>query len=155
MPGYLIRTQVAFDECRSHLQDSGAAGSPVESFLAEHILIRLCADMQQALYDIADQRAQRSSDDPALRSFVSVASTRILRSVQKSEIAKFIGFFGPECKTRFNDMLDDKDVTIYDNAVRERNQVAHRQGGTIAFMNLPDVIAAAHKVLDSAEGALT
>lgn len=155
MPGYLIRTQVAFEECRSHLRESGAAGSPVESFLAEHILIVLCADMQQALYDIADQRARRSSDDPVLRAFVSEASTRILRSVQKKEIATFVGLFGAECKNRFNDMLDEKDVTIYGNAVRERNAVAHRQGGAIAFMNLPDVIAAAHKILDSAEGALT
>lgn len=154
MPGYLIRTQAAFDECRSHLHDSGAAGSPVESYLAEHILIVLCADMEQALYDIADQWTRRSSDDPALRAFVSKAIPRLLRSLQKNEIATFIGSFGAERQSRFNDMLDEKDVTIYGNAVRERNNVAHRQGGAIAFMDLPHVIEAAHKILASAEVAL-
>lgn len=72
----------------------------------------------------------------------------------KSEIATFVGLFGAECKNRFNGLLDEKDITIYGNAVRERHQVAHRQGGAIAFMDLPHVIEAAHKILDSAEVAL-
>ena len=110
--------------------------------------------MQQALYNIADQRAQRSAD-PALRAFVSQASVRILRSVGKDEIATFVGLFGAECRNRFNNTLDDRDVTLYGNAVRERHRVAHRQGGAIAFMELPSVIAAARKILDSAADALT
>ena len=154
MPVHLTRTQVAFDECKNHLHNSNAAGSPVESYLTEHILILLCADMQQALYEIADQRAQRSSD-PALRRFVSAAGDRVLRGAGKSEIANFLGMFGPEHKRKFNDSLDDRTVTIYGNAVSQRNQVAHQRGGTIAFMERPDVISAADRILESAEKSFT
>jgi hypothetical protein len=110
--------------------------------------------MQQALYRIADQRAQRSSD-PALHEFVSAASARILRSVRKDEIATFVGLFGASYKSRFNSSLDDRDVTVYNNAASERHNVAHRQGSTIAFMELRDAIAAARKILVAAEVALT
>ena len=154
MPGRLTRTQVAFDECDNHLRDSNAAGSPVESYLTEHILVLLCADMQQALYRIADQRAQQVSD-AALQAFVSEASIRILRSVQKGEISTFIGLFGPVYKERFNDSLDEREVTIYNNAVSQRHKVAHQGGGTMTFKELPDVITVANKILDSAEKALT
>ncbi len=154
MPVHLTRTQVAFDECKNHLRDSNTAGSPVESYLTEHILVLLCADMQQALYRIADQRAQQASD-PALQAFVSEASNRVLRSVRKGEIAAFIGLFGSAYKERFNDSLDEREVTIYNNAVRQRHKVAHQGGETMTFRELPDVITAANKILDSAEQALT
>ena len=110
--------------------------------------------MQQALYGIADQRAQQASD-PALQAFVSEASTRVLRSVEKREIATFIGLFGSACKERFNASLDDREVTIYNNAVRQRHKVTHERGGTMTFKELSGVITAANIILDSAEKALT
>ena len=64
MPGYLVRTQAVFEACQKHLQGTEAAGSPVESYLTEHILVVLCGDIQRALYTIADERAQRSRELP-------------------------------------------------------------------------------------------
>ena len=153
MPEHLSRTQVAFEECKTHLQETKAAGSPVESYLAGHILVLLCADMEQALYRIATRRAQRATDS-LLQTFVSNASPRILRSVQKGEIADFLGSFGPDCKTRFNGALEDRDVTRYNNAVQNRHKAAHGQGSTTAFLELQAIINAAHKILDSAENSL-
>lgn len=154
MPEHLVRTQTVLEECQQHLQSAEAAGSPIESYLTEHILVVLCGDVQRALYTIADKRAQRSSD-LALHIFVSEASVKLLRSVQKNEIAAFIGFFGPAYKEAFNNLLDERDITTYNNAVRQRHQVAHLGGGTMTFRELPDAIAAANKILDSAQAALT
>ena len=154
MPEYLARTQAVYEACQRHLQDIDAAGSPIESYLTEHILVVLCGEIQRALYSIADDRAQRSSD-PALHAFVSEASVKLLRSVQKNEVATFIGFFGPAYRESFNNLLDDRDVTTYNNAVRQRHQAAHHGGGTMTFRELPDAIAAANKILDSARTALT
>ena len=154
MPGYLVLTQVVFEECQKYLQDAETIGSPIESYLTEHILVVLCGDMQRALYSIADKRAQQSSD-PALHAFVSEASVKFLRSVQKHEISTFIGFFGPAYKEKFNNLLDDRDVTTYNNAVRQRHQVAHQGGGTMTFKDLPGAIEAAGKILDLAETVLT
>ena len=150
----LGRTEKAYTECAYHLQTSGAEGSPIESFLTEHILILLCADMQRDILEIADRRATSASDG-ALHTFVSNAGTRILRSVRKTEIAAFVGLFGRNYKNDFNDTLDDRDVQLYDNAVQERHKAAHsQQGSNIGFRELGDVIDAARNILDSMQRVL-
>ena len=154
MRRYLTRTQAVYEACQNHLQSVGAAGSAIESYLAEHILVVLCGEIQQALYTIADERAQTSSD-MALHTFVSEASSRVLRSVQKNEIAAFIGFFGSTYQETFNGLLDNRDITIYNNAVRQRHHAAHQGGGTMTFRELPDAIEAAIRILNSAQKALS
>lgn len=150
----LLRTEEAYKECQSHLHESGAVGSLIESFLTEHILILLCADMQQDILDIADRRASKASD-AALREFVSTAGKRVLRGQLKNEIAAFIGSFGTKYKRDFNAALDERDVQLYNNAVQERNLVAHhRHGSTIGFGELGEVIAAARNILASIDGVL-
>ena len=153
MSRYLVRTRFVFEECKNYLQNTGAWGTSVESYLTEHILVVLCGDMQQELYKIAEDRAQQSGDQ-ALHEFVSGASVKILRSIRKKEIAIFIRLFGNDFKEKFNASLDDRDVTIYNNAVIQRNRVAHQGGGTMTFNELPDAIFAAYKILESAEEAL-
>ncbi len=150
----LLRTEEAYRESESHLRESRAAGSPIESFLTEHILILLCADMQQDILDIADRRAAKAPD-AALREFVSTAGKRVLRGLLKHEIAAFVGSFGTQYKSDFNAALDDRDVHLYNNAVQERNVVAHhRRGSTIGFGELGEVIAAARNILESIDGVL-
>ena len=110
--------------------------------------------MEQGILEIANQRAAKVSD-AALHEFVSVAGKRVLRSIQKSEIADFVGSFGVKYKNAFNDELDDRDVQLYNNAVQERHKVAHQRiGSTIGFRELGTVIAAARKILDSIKNVL-
>ena len=110
--------------------------------------------MQSDILEIADRRAA-SASDRALHTFVSSAGERVLRSVRKTEIAAFVGLFGTNYKNDFNATLDDRDVQLYDNAVRERHKAAHSpQGSNIGFRELGDVIAAAHNILDSIQKVL-
>src|SRR5436853_519048 len=88
-----IRTQTALNDCEQHLQDSGAIGSPIESYLTEYLLILMCADMQEAMYKVIEEWADRSGN-PSLKEFIAASSRRVLRSVKKSEIAGFVGLFG-------------------------------------------------------------
>ena len=114
----------------------------------------LCAEMQQAVRQVADQRAQRSTDS-ALHEFVTSASERILRSVKKEELSAFVGFFGSTYKDHFNKLVDERDVTLYNKAVRQRHDVAHRGGSTVSFADLQEAIEAAHRILDSLEKSLS
>ena len=125
----LVQTNAVYVECQNHLSTGVPGGSPIEAYLTEHILVILCAEVQQKVRQLADQRAQRSTD-PALRAFVTAASERILRSVRKDELSTFVGLFGSAYKDDFNARLDDRDVTAYNNAVLQRHAVAHRGGSS-------------------------
>lgn len=149
----LLRMETALEECAQHLAAASAAGTAIESYLAEHILVVLVADMQTALYDVASVRAQDA--DRGLKEFVEGASRRILRSVRKEEIASFVAFWGRDAKQAFNDRLDERVVAIYNNAVQQRHEVAHRFGSTITFHELRGIVEAAREILEAATSALS
>ena len=150
----LVQTNDVYLECQNHLSTEVPGGSPIESYLTEHILVVLCAEMQQVARQIADQRAQRSTD-PAIHTFVTAAGERILRSVRKDELSAFVGLFGSTYKDDFNARLDEREVSVYNNAVRQRHAVAHRGGGSVSFSDLREAIDAANNILNSMENALS
>ena len=150
----LVQTNDVYVECQNHLSTVVPGGSPIEAYLTEHILVVLCAEMQQMARQIADQRAQRSTD-PAIHAFVTAAGERILRSVRKDELSAFVGLFGSTYKDEFNARLDDREVTVYNNVVLQRHAVAPRGGGSVSFSDLREAIDAANNILDSMENALS
>ncbi|MEK6303234.1 MAG: hypothetical protein AABO41_21185 [Acidobacteriota bacterium] len=149
-----IRTQTALKDCEQHLQDTGAGGSPIEAYLTEYLLILMCADMQEGIYKVIEEWADKSAS-PSLREFVATSSRRVLRSVKKGEIAGFVGMFGSTHKDRFGSALDDREVTLYNNAVESRHDVAHRTGATVTFSEMKDALAAARNILAAVESALS
>ncbi|WP_121968431.1 HEPN domain-containing protein [Leptolyngbya sp. BC1307] len=148
MPAPLLKTQTIIDDCESFLESSGGYGSPIESYLVQYALVILCADVQQEIYAIVKRRADTISDRQ-ISAFVSTVCNRVLRSVSKKEIASFVGFFGEEEKNKFNDLLDDAEVTRYNNAVSNRHDVAHRGGVQITFRELKEAKVSAIKILSA------
>lgn len=142
----LNRTDVVVEECEEFLRDNSQLGSPIESYLVQHALVVLCADVQQEIYKIISTRVDVSTDI-GLNLFVSKASKKILRSVEKSELAGFIAHFGDHEKQKFNALVDDRDATIYNSAVKNRHNVAHTAGVQISFAELKEAISAAKRIL--------
>ena len=149
----LLRTNAAIEDCEKHLNSSGALGTEIESYLTQHILVILCADIQQEIYKISERRAEIIGD-PALVSYVLSTAKRVLRSVGKSEIAAFVGMFGSDAQKALNGLVDDADVTIYNNAVNSRHDVAHKQGAQITFRELKSATAVAERLLEAVEKAI-
>lgn len=149
----LIRTKAAIEDCERHLDASGASGSEIESYLTQHILVILCADMQQEIYRIAEKRAETVRDQELIN-YVSSTGRRILRSIKKDEIAAFVGMFSAEAKEKLNALVDDSDVTVYNNAVSNRHDVAHKHGAQITFRELKNTTSVAEKILDAVEKSL-
>lgn len=152
----LLKTQAAIDECATHLNESQAWNTLVESYLTQYILVILCADVQQSIYALVDTRIAASvSADEGLKVFAFSTAKRCLRSVGKGDLANFLALFGDSVRDGFNRKLDDRAVTLYNNAVAKRHDVAHNSGSTITFRELYDIFTAAVGVLEAMESSLS
>jgi len=146
MEKLLLKTQLAFDNCKTHLDESSAWNSEIESYLTQHVLVIMCADVQQEIYKVVEKRVELA-DDSALKNFAISACKRVLRSVGKSEVAGFVGYFGSDAKSHLNEQINDAVVTVYNNAVSNRHDVAHNSGSNITFRELEAAIDAARTLI--------
>lgn len=153
MEKLLLRTKTALEDCERHLALSGAFGTEIEAYLTQYLLVVLCADIQQEIYRISEARASVVQDD-AISTYVAATARRVLRSVGKDEIASYISMFGPNHKKMLNSLIDDADVTTFNNAISNRHNVAHKQGTQITFRELKNAVSAAQKILKSVERSL-
>lgn len=153
MEKLLLRTKSAVEDCEKHLTSSAGFGTEIESYLTQYLLIVLCADIQQEIYRLSEARASIVKDD-AISAYVAATARRVLRSVGKDEIAKFVGMFGPALKLKLNNLIDDTDVTIFNNAVNNRHDIAHKQGTQITFRELKSAVMVAQKILKAVERSL-
>ena len=62
--------------------------------------------------------------------------------------------FGVAPKDKLNSMVDDAQVTIYNNAVSYRHDVAHRQGAQITFGEFKNAVSVAEGILVAVDAAL-
>ncbi len=153
MEKLLLRTKSAVEDCERHLTSSAAFGTEIEAYLTQYLLVVLCADIQQEIYRISEARALVVKDE-AISAYVAAAARRVLRSVGKDEIAKYVGMFGPNHKTKLNSLINDADVTTFNNAVSNRHDVAHKHGTQITFRELKGAVSAAQKILKGVEQSL-
>lgn len=149
----LIRTSTVIEDCEAIVTNSEVMGSPIESYLVQHALVVLCAEMQQEIYKIVRHRAAQANDKQ-IANFVCNAAQRVLRSVGKSELAGFMGCFGQDEKEKFNQFMEDATVTKYNNAVNNRHDVAHSSGVQVTFPELKEAVAAASGILQAMEDSL-
>ena len=152
MSKVLLRTKLAIDECQQHLATCSASESSVEAYLAQYVLIVMCADVQQEIYRFTELKAASLSSE--FQSFAAASAKRLLRTVEKGEIATYLACFGPQVKDALNAAVSDADVTIYNNAVSARHDVAHKQGTRITFMDVTKAHAAATRILASVASAM-
>lgn len=143
-----LKTQLLIDTCEMHLTESCCKGTEIEYYLTQHILIVFCAEMQNEIYSAVEKKG-KVTNRCEIESFLKAASSKILRSVQKTDISQFIGFFGQEVKDKFNAEINDKSSTIYNNAVKKRHDVAHKQGSQISFQELKEAVRAGAEILNA------
>ena len=146
MTDYLLRTSGAIQDCEQHLSASGANGSPIESYLTQHIVVILCAEMQQEIYKLVDQKAKKNTDK-LISNFVSSTQKKVLKSIETGAITGFIRLFSPDQGEIINKALSPQEVSMYNNVVDRRNAVAHKFGATITFLELKNAIDIAKKIL--------
>ncbi|MQP77207.1 hypothetical protein CQ393_15095 [Stenotrophomonas sp. MYb238] len=150
---WLLRTRLALDECRQHIDATSSSGSEVEAFLAQYLLIVLSAEIQEEIYRVVEMRANKCGDREICE-FTLASSKKILRSVKINELSGFVGGFGVERKAKFGGLLDDRTIFQYNSAIDNRHSVAHRSGAQVTLADMLAVIESATLVLQSAMAAL-
>lgn len=118
-------TRSYLDEVEDFIQRNPDIGA-VESHLAEHALITICAAFENEIHDALTKRCAFTGDQ-ARDQFVSGAIQRVVRSIAVSELTGILGGFGEDYKTSYSSWMDDNPqaATAYSNIVTNRNAVAH------------------------------
>lgn len=152
---FLQRTQQAIAESEDHIAKTGVAGTAIESFLTQHILILLSSEMQEEIYSVLEEKS-RQLNQQDLREFVANAGKACVRGVKKEAIAGFLGHFGGSYKQDFNSALSskEKEVTVYGNAITNRDSVAHRGGAQVTFNEIKSAVESAKLILSSVRTVL-
>jgi len=154
VPPFLLRTTAAITDCELHLRAANAFSTPIEGYLTQYLLVLLCADMQQEICSLVAKRGGRSGD-PHITSYAAASATRVFRSVAKADIAKLAAMFGTDINDRLSAALDERQVTLYGNAVNNRHQVAHYSGVSVSFRDIKAAAEAAQGILVAFESALS
>lgn len=152
----LEKTRLVIDECGEHLNSTGCMGSSIESYLTQHILVVLAADVQQALYDCIDSIGNQSKDD-RVKAYLTNTRRNVIRDVSKDSIANLVKQFGTKQKSCFDKRLNgrDREITAYGNALDKRHKVAHTHGATVTFREIEKAYAAAIIILSALTEALS
>lgn len=153
MSTIFLRTKTAYSECDQHLSSTNSQDTPIESYLTQHVLVLLCAEMQIEMYKIVEEKA-RTIENANIEAYINTSVRRILRSVRKDEIATLVGMFGTICKETLNANIDDVEVTRYNNAVKDRHGIAHNVGTDVSFEETAVAIISAEKLLQAVKIAL-
>ena len=117
------------------------------------MLVVLCAEVQQDIYRLVEDNAKNETT-ASFQNFVATASKRLLRSVQKGDLAGFLAYFSPDKKSYFNESLDEVKVTLYNNAVQNRHNVAHSGGSNMTLAEVEAAVNATVHVLEKFQEAL-
>lgn len=149
-----LRTKAALENCRNHLDGADAWNTEIESYLTQHLLVILCAEIQQEIYFSLEQRAHLNGD-VELKNFAVASGKKILRSVSKKDIANFVGMFGTRAKEHLNENVGDQEVTLYNNAVSKRHDIAHNNGTNITFRELAEIVSSAEKLIIAISNAIS
>ena len=133
---YLLKTKTVWENCQKHLkifQKSSSEiqkESPIESvqnYLTQHLLIVLCAEVEEQICGFLSERAEKAND-PAIKTLVDSWAEKCIRSVKYNELIGIISIFGENYKNYFVSLLgDDRDkiITYYGIAVKGRINTAH------------------------------
>jgi len=127
--------------------------TPAEYYLAQFLVVALCAEMEERLEECAVSRAQEG-DDSRLASYVASMARVSRRGLYKSDISKFVGLFGADAKDNFNDAIEDRKVSLYNNLVGARHTIAHGHGSNVTLEEVREVLEIADEILEQIYNAL-
>jgi hypothetical protein len=151
----LLRTEIAIEECEKHLIANSAFGTPIESYLTQYSLVTLCAEMQQEVILIAQDKAN-TIYDTGLREFTRNATADACKHIKLEHLTGYVGKFGNSRKVAFRTLVnyDTVTATTYDNAVSNRHLIAHSSGVSLTFSEVKAALTSARIVLGWLESAL-
>jgi len=146
----LNRIDLAIEVCKAHLDASKAFGMAIESYLAQYLLVLICATFEEKIESLIIERAGRSGDTE-LKSFVRSAVDQIFRNPKTSDIGGILNRFSTAYKDAFREEIKSnlQAETSFNNIITNRHKIAHSSGSNMTFAELVESYEEAHTIFDA------
>lgn len=132
---------------------NGELPGPTQSFLAQYIAVVLYSEMEEQVSEIISNYLEVFTDH-TIATFITNSMADLIKRIPKSDISKLISRFGDEFKARFNDVVEDRRVSLYSNVINARHEIGHRRGSNITVSEVREGHAAANHILDVLKACL-
>ena len=121
-----VRLDAHVENCRKHLDASGARDTAIEQILVGFLLVAAYSEFERRLKSIVVKRVERIGDGEVV-SFVRATASQHMKSVKVSELKGVLGHFGPGCRAQFDAELQAAPelIAAYDNIWTNRKATAH------------------------------
>jgi hypothetical protein len=154
---WLPRTELALEECRKHLTETGSFNTPIEAYITRGLIVLLCAEIEASVTDLIVRRVE-ASDDAEVRQFAKSISKGFVRNAKPAEVGDVVGRFGEHCKQRYQQSLDasigDGGRMRIGDLVANRDRFAHGEPPDVTFRELQEAFNDALGLLEAVEKAL-
>lgn len=152
----LPRTDLALEECRKHLEAVTASKSNldtalIEAYLAQHLAVVLCAEVEEIVTGLVYDRIDRSGCDPEIISLLKARKRGVIRNASHKEIADTLGQLGVGVRDAYVNAIDngigERGIWHLGNAVAARDDVAHRAPPNVSLGDVRLAFEAATEVI--------
>ena len=149
------RIDQTLERCEEHLSSTSAYGTEIESLLTQSLLVTMYAEFERKIAFLVRERCS-SVTDASIKAFIESSINAVLRNLRSDGIAGLLKRFGTTHRETFTHKTKDNQraVTLYNNIVTNRHQVAHKEGSKITFSEAKQFYEEGHVVLDFFREAL-
>jgi hypothetical protein len=110
--------------------------------LAQYLAVIFYSEMEERIADLIGHQLQKYTNTLIGR-YLAANMDKIIRRTPKSDIVDLLANFGEQFKLAFNDLISDRDVSIYSNVIAARHGVGHRKGSNVTLLEIKDGIKSA------------
>jgi hypothetical protein len=153
----LPRTQLALEECRIHLDETGGFSTSIEAYITRGIIVLLCAEIESSVLNLIIRRLDRNPDQE-VSEFAKPKTRGFVRNVRPSEIGDLLARFGEDCRRRHQDAIDssigEEGRARIGNLVTSRDTFAHGEPPDVTFREVEKAYKDAVGLLEAVATAL-
>lgn len=157
----LPRTDIALEDCARHLATHAGAGgdtSAVEAYLAGHLVMVLCAEVEELVTRLIYQRIERGGCDEEVANMLRARRKGMVRNASSKEIADTLGQLSPRIRDTYLAAVSvapgDEGLASLGNAVAARDLIAHSSAPAITLAEVRNAREAAIAVAQAVSDAL-
>lgn len=158
----LPRTSIALEDCQRHLDAvkdvPGVDTAAIEAYLARHVVLVLCAEIEQSITDLVYERVDRGGCDQVVAALMKARKKGMVRSAHHSEIAGTLGQLGVSIQEAYEAAVEaavgEAGINRLGNTVGARDAISHSSPPNITLGDLRDAYVVAQQIVAAARNAL-
>lgn len=159
----LPRTAITLDDCRRHIEAvhnlEGIDTAAIEAYLARHVVLVLCAEIEQSITELVYERVDRGGCDEVVANLMRARKKGMVRSATHDEIGQTLGQLGVKIRDQYRAAVEasigELGVSRLGNAVGARDAVSHSVPPSITLGDVRHAYEAALHVVVAARDALS